>query len=54
MTRIEIAIQAAKNNEIQLDTLGQLAGSNFTDEIINRAVERGWISEAFAQKLLNV
>jgi len=51
MTRTEKAIKLFNNGTIDQSTFGQLACNNFTDEIIDRAVERKWISEEIAKEL---
>ena len=45
MTRKEITIAAYNNGTIKLDTFGQLDCNNYTDEIVERAIERKWITE---------
>ena len=53
MTRKEITIAAYNNGTIKLDTFGQLDCNNYTDEIVERAIERKWITEKFGVELLN-
>ena len=52
MTRKEICIKAWENNELRQDIFGQFATHNFDDEIIALAIEREWITEEFAEKLI--
>lgn len=52
MTRIEIARKAYANGTLEQDVCSQLASMNFSDEIIEKAVERGWITRTFADALL--
>ena len=42
------SIEMFNKGTIEQDTLGQLAINNFSDEIIERAVERKWISKEIA------
>lgn len=51
MTRHERALNLYRAGQIELDTLGQLAGHNYSDEIIDRAVERGWITADQAEAI---
>lgn len=51
MTRKERAIEMLNSGKIELDTFGQLAIHNFSDEIIARAIERKWISSEVAEQL---
>lgn len=52
MTRREIALAEFYDCKITLDTLGQLAAENYSDEAICKAMDRGWITEEFAEKLM--
>lgn len=53
MTIKERVIKAFENKEIELDTLGQISLNNYTEESVKDALERGWISEETANKILN-
>lgn len=52
MTRREIAMAAYRDGKLGLDVLGQLAIDNFSDAVICKALDRGWITEEFAEKLM--
>lgn len=54
MKRYEIARRAYEKNEIDVDTFGQLAMFDFSDNIIKKALERGWIELDLAGQLLIV
>lgn len=45
--------KAYKDGKIKQDTFGQLAMSNFSDEIFEKAVEREWITKELAYYLMN-
>ena len=50
-TRSVNARRMYQNGEIEQDTYGQLALGNFTESIIAKAVDRGWITRAQAKKI---
>lgn len=52
MTRNKIALADFFDGKITLDTLGQLVAENFSDAAICKAMDRGWITEEFAEKLM--
>ena len=51
MTRHERAMSLYRAGQIELDTLGQLSIHSYSDEIIDRAVERGWITADQAEAI---
>lgn len=46
-----VARKMSKSGEIPQDVMGQLDSHNYSDEIIDRAVERKWITKEQAQKI---
>lgn len=52
MTAKELIKKAYENKEIEADIFGQLALGNFSDEAIEMAVERNWITRELADKFL--
>lgn len=52
MTRKEICIKAWENGELRQDIFGQLATHNFSIKIVIHAAVCGWITEEFAEKLI--
>ena len=53
MTRKEIVFAAYKNGTIELDTFGQLTLANYSERVIERAIEREWITRELGNELLN-
>ena len=52
--RKRAAIKLYKSGKIPQDVFGQLALSNFSDEIIQRAIERKWIDSGLGKQLLSM
>ena len=45
------SVEMVQNGAMQQDTFGQLSTNNFSDEILDRAVERGWITRRQANRI---
>lgn len=54
MTRMQFTIDAYQNGEIPQDVFGQFATRNFDTKVIIIAIERGWVSNEFAEKYINL
>lgn len=52
MTRRKIAMAAYREGKLGLEVLEQLAIDNFSDAVICKALERNWITEDFAEMLM--
>lgn len=50
--RKEIAILLYKQGKIKQDVFGQLASHNFSDEIIQTGVKRGWYKKDVEKQLM--
>ena len=53
-TRQEIATKAYEEGRLDQSTFGQLACNNFSDEIVERAVCRNWITSELANEILGL
>lgn len=49
--RKQTVIEMLNKGLIELDTFGQLAVEQFSDEVIKKAVSRKWISEEIANNI---
>lgn len=49
--RKQTVVEMLNKGLIELDTFGQLAVEQFSDEVIEKAVSRKWISEEIANNI---
>ena len=52
--RKRAVIKLYKSGKIPQDVFGQLAMANFSNEIIQRAIERKWIDAGLGKQLLSM
>lgn len=53
-SRKAVVIKLYNQGKIKQDVFGQLAIGNFSDDIINKAIERKWIDQKLGKQILSM